>query len=258
MSYADEPTGHSSDFSLVLGGPVFQFLRRARLTDDALTLLRRRVLAIAAITWLPLLALSAVGGRLLGGNAAVPFLMDVDVQIKFLLVVPLLIVAELVVHRRLSPLVNQFLEQGLLPDTARAGFDAVLASAARLRNSVLAEVLLFAVVYGFGVPVIWRHYAALNTTTWYATPSSGGSALSLVGWWYGLVSLPLLQFLVLRWLFRLSIWAVIDLRSSSSVMLRYRCVCLMSAWPSTSWIVEPDSRGEPMALSRCRAPGTAR
>jgi hypothetical protein len=33
------------DFSLVLGGPLYQLLRRARLTDDALMLQRRRIKA---------------------------------------------------------------------------------------------------------------------------------------------------------------------------------------------------------------------
>jgi hypothetical protein len=42
------------DFSLVLGGPLFQLLRRAHLSGDALELLRRRTLAITIFTWLPL------------------------------------------------------------------------------------------------------------------------------------------------------------------------------------------------------------
>jgi hypothetical protein len=88
-----------------------------------------------------------------------------------------------------------------------ARFDAAIASAMRLRNSVLAEVLLIAFVYGVGVLVLWRHYAVLDTTTWYATPSAGGSTLSLTGMWYGFVSLPIFQFLALRWIFRLVIWA---------------------------------------------------
>ena len=33
----------SPDFSLVLGGPLFQLLRRAHLSDDALLLQRRRI-----------------------------------------------------------------------------------------------------------------------------------------------------------------------------------------------------------------------
>ena len=48
---------------------------------------------------------------------------------------------------------------------------------------------------------------ALDAATWYATPSAAGSKLSLAGMWYGYVSLPLFQFLLLRWYFRLFIWA---------------------------------------------------
>jgi hypothetical protein len=202
----DKATYDPWDFSLVLGGPLFQLLRRARLSDDALTLVRRRVLAISLFTWVPLLVLSALGGQLLGGGAAVPFLMDVDAHVKFLVVVPLLIAAELVVHQRMRPLVEQFLKQGLIPESARTGFDSAVASAMRLRNSVLAEVLLIAVVYGFGILVFWRHFMVLDTTTWYARPSAAGSTLSLPGMWYTYVSLPIFQFLLLRWLFRLIIW----------------------------------------------------
>ena len=136
-----------------------------------------------------------------------PFLMDVDVHVRFLVVIPLLIVAELVVHRRMRPLVKQFLERDLIPEGAMARFNAVISSAFRLRNSVLAEVLLIAFVYGVGVLVLWRHYMALDAATWYATPSPDGSKLSLAGMWYGYVSLPIFQFLLIRWYFRLFIWA---------------------------------------------------
>ena len=76
----------------------------------------------------------------------------------------------------------------------------------RLRNSVLAEVLLIALVYGVGVLLIWRQYLALDTATWYAVPTAAGLQLSLTGIWYGYVSLPLFQFLLIRWYFRLFIW----------------------------------------------------
>jgi hypothetical protein len=194
------------DFSLVLGGPLFQLLRRTHLADDALMMVRQRVIVIALLAWLPLLLLSAVDGQLLGGNVAVPFLLDAEVHIRFLVAMPLLIVAELVVHRRMRPLVQQFLERNLVPDSAMARFEAAVASAFRLRNSVLAEVLLIGVVYGVGIMVVWRHYMSLDAATWYATPSAAGSRLSLAGAWYGYVSLPVFQFLLCRWYFRLFVW----------------------------------------------------
>jgi len=198
---------NSQDFSLVLGGPLFQLLRRAHLSDDTLMLMRRRIIIISLIAWLPLLVLSALEGTMLGGRVAVPFLLDLEVHVRFLLAIPLLIVAELVVHQRMRPLVKQFLERNLVPESAMTRFDAAIASAFRLRNSVLAEVLLIALVYGVGVLIIWRQFLGLGTVTWFATPSVEGSRLSLAGIWYSYVSVPIFQFLLIRWYFRLFIWA---------------------------------------------------
>ena len=194
------------DFSLVLGGPLFQLLRRAHLADDALMLTRQRIVVISLFCWLPVLVLSALEGQVLGGSVAVPFLNDLEVHVRFLVVVPLLILAELVVHQRMRFLLKQFLERQLIPESAMPRFDAAIASAFRLRNSVLAEVLLIAFVYGVGILIVWRQYLALDATTWYATPTVDGPKLSLAGMWFGYVSLPFFQFLLLRWYFRLFIW----------------------------------------------------
>ena len=196
-----------ADFSLVLGGPLFQLLRRSHLSGDALELVRQRIIVISLLAWLPLLVLSALEGQALGGSAAVPFLLDVEVHVRFLVALPLLIAAELVVHQRMRFVVRQFLDRNLIPESAMPRFDAAIASAFRLRNSVLAEVLLIAFVYGVGVLIVWRQYTALATATWYAVPTAEGLQLSLAGMWYGYVSLPIFQFLLLRWYFRLFIWA---------------------------------------------------
>lgn len=198
---------HPTDFSLVLGGPLFQLLRRAHLSDDALTMARRRVIVVALLAWLPLLLLSALEGGAIGGSVAVPFLLDVEVHIRYLIALPLLIGAELVVHRRMRSVIQVFLERRLVPDSAMPRFEAAITSALRLRNSVLAETLLIAFVYVVGILIVWRQYMALDAVTWYATPSAAGSTLSWAGIWYGYVSLPLFQFLLVRWYFRLFIWA---------------------------------------------------
>lgn len=200
------PLLEPKDFSLVLGGPLFQLLRRSHLSDDALDLVRRRIVVIVLFAWLPLLALSVIEGQALNGRAAVPFLMDVEVHVRFLVALPLLIVAELVVHQRMRLIVRQFLERNLIPERDLPRFDAAIASALRLRNSLLAEVLLIAVVYVVGVLLVWRHYVALVTATWYATPTAQGLKFSITGLWYAYVSLPIYQFLLVRWYYRIFIW----------------------------------------------------
>src|SRR6185312_3764755 len=119
-----------------------QLLRRAHLSDDELMLVRKRVIVITLIAWLPLLLLSVLERHALRGSVAVPFLLDFEVHVRFLVAIPLLIGAELLVHQRIRPLVKQFLERKLVPQSALARFDSAIASALRLRNSVLVELLL--------------------------------------------------------------------------------------------------------------------
>ena len=191
------------DFSVVLGGPLYQLFRKAHLTGDALELVRQRLLLIVALSWLPLLVLCLLEGTALGTTVAVPFLRDIEAQARFLLVIPLLVGAEIIVHQRLRFVASQFRQRGLIPEAARPRFDAALASTVRLRNSVWAEVAIIVFVYVVGLPLARRQHAALDIATWFATT---GGRLSPAGVWYVYFSLPLTQFLLLRWYYRLFIW----------------------------------------------------
>jgi len=136
------PARAGEDFSLVLGGPLFQLLRRAHLSGDGLELVRTRIVVIVGLVWVPLLVLSALEGKVLGSRVTVPFLLDADVNVRFLVALPLLIVSELVVHQRMRLVVPQFRERRLIADEGLERFDAAIVSASRLRNSVVAEVAL--------------------------------------------------------------------------------------------------------------------
>jgi hypothetical protein len=205
---ADKPHEHEGeDFSLVRGGPLFQLWLGTRLSGRHLELLRRRIIAMVLLTWMPLLLLSVVDGHAWSGSLALPFLLDVEQHLRLLLALPLLIFAELVAHRRLRLVVRGFLARGLIPGAARAQFDSAVTAAMRLRNSAAAELLLIAFVYGVGVPYFWRNFVALDVVSWYGVMVAGRLRPSLAGWWLGCVSLPVLQFLLLRWYFRLFIWA---------------------------------------------------
>ena len=195
------------DFSLVLGGPLYQLWQRAHLAGDALQLLRRRIVVLTVLAWVPLLVLSVGEGHAWGTSVALPFLFDVELHARLLLAMPLLLVAELVVHRRVGGVEQQFRERGLSPDSELPAFDAAIASAMRVRNSIWAEVLLIAFVYIVGVGVLWRTQIALDVSSWHGAPVNGRWRVSMAGWWLGCVSLPIFQFLLLRWYFRLFIWA---------------------------------------------------
>jgi hypothetical protein len=57
------------DFSLILGGPLFQLFRRAHLSGGVLELLHRRIIVITMFAWLPLLV-ACRGGNVTGHRQA--------------------------------------------------------------------------------------------------------------------------------------------------------------------------------------------
>lgn len=192
-----------TDFSLVLGGPLYQLFLRTRMVRPPLDLLQRRLVSIPLFAWAPLLLLSALEGLALGG-VRLPFLWDIEAQVRFLVALPLLIGAEVVVHDRLRAVVRQFLERGVVRDADRPRFEAAIASTLRARNSVVAELVLVTFVLTAG-HYLWRAELALPDT-WYSGRSGSGPSLSLAGQWYTWVSLPIFQFMLLRWLYRLLLW----------------------------------------------------
>src|SRR5262249_38759429 len=134
-------SGEIEDFSLVLGGPLFQLLRKSRLEGDALELLHRRVLASILLTWFPLLLLSAVGIRV-GSVAQISFLHDIEVHARFLVALPILIGAELLVHSRIRAAVRRFVEYRIVLTQDMDRFHRAIESAVKIRNSVYVELTL--------------------------------------------------------------------------------------------------------------------
>ena len=200
------PLQQFSDFSLVAGGPLYRLLRRSRLSGDALEMLPRRVIALLLLTWVPLLVLATAEGNAWGNGVALTFLRDIETHLRLLVAAPLLILAEVVAHRSLLPIVRQFVDNGVIRDDARPQFDAAIASAMRLRNSVVVELLLVVFVYAVGMPLVWRDQLALDVNSWYATVAGSELHASNAGRWLVYVSMPVLQFLTLRWYFRFFVW----------------------------------------------------
>jgi len=115
--------------------------------------------------------------------------------------------AELGVHLRMRKLVAHFFDRELIAPADLPRMNAAVDSALRLRNSLAGELVLIVLIYAVGVPM--REYLAVDARTW----ASGSSVrlglvdLSLAGWWHALVSVPVFQFLLVRWYFRVFIWA---------------------------------------------------
>jgi hypothetical protein len=199
------------DFSLVAGGPLYQLLMRLGLSSPDLGLLKRRIICLTLFAYLPLFLISLFEGKAWGG-VTMPFMYDIEAQSRFLIALPLLIAAELFVHKRVHHMVSQFIEQGVITEQVLPRYREIIATAMKLRNSVVVELMLFILLFAIGHS-LWNTFSILDTIakdggSWFAGTDATGTHPTIAGYWYIFISRPLFQFILFRWYFRICIWAL--------------------------------------------------
>lgn len=199
-------------FSLCVGGRLHAKLVQAGMagaTRGHLALIG----ALLAIGWLPLVILSAVNGTLLGGVDH-PLLTDLGAWARFCIVIPIMVVAEPMADRVLGIVVHLFRRTGLVREADAPVFEAAVVRTQRMATSDRAELVLL--VTALGLPhLLVASLPHLSTgTAWFGTVVAGQADISAAGRWYTWVSMPLVQFLMLRWLWRIFAWWVLLWRIS--------------------------------------------
>lgn len=208
-----EPKPYSPiDFSLVNGGPTYHLLLRLGLAGRDMSRVGRRTLALVALTWLPLLVMTAWQGTALGG-VTLPFLRDWLVNIRLLVALPLLIAAEPRLDHWVRAAVRQLSETEIVSPEDLPRYRQAAARCAAWRDSRLAEAALLGLALARAALLARSPYLS-EVESWRVTPALTGSALSLPGWWNALVGATLLQFLIYRWGWRYLIWCLFLWRTS--------------------------------------------
>jgi hypothetical protein len=192
------------DVSLALGGPLYRILARSRLASDIPGLLRRQAAIVVLVCWVPLAVLSLAQAHFLGG-VRLSFLRDIETHVRFLVSLPVLILAEVMVHRRIQPVMIRFVQRHTVTPEEVPKFYAAISTAVRVHNSVVAEIALLAFVYTGGM-WIWRHQIPHDIASWYASSQGGQVRLTTAGYWLAFVSVPVFQFILLRWYMQFLIW----------------------------------------------------
>jgi len=211
---SNDPAAPIPELSLMQGGASYRALQRAlgiQISEPRSVIALAVILALA--TWTPLLAFSAMQGLARPGTVAEPFLRDFAPHVDFLFALPLLIVADVIVGPRVIKIGNFVAISGLLSENQIPEFRSTIRSAMKFRDSNLSELAIIAIAY---VSVAFTILLQLRTTTssWLSADVNGARHLTLAGWWYALISLPVFHFFLYRWLFRLLIWVRVMYRLS--------------------------------------------
>lgn len=191
-------------FSLTEGGPFNQALSRMRLAPSVESPPMRRIAAAILITLVPIFVLTVIQSLIEGGFAVVPLAYDFPVYVRFLVVIPLLVVAERSLESVSTPVLRHFVSSGLVREDDYPRLAKVTREIMRARRSPIPEVAI-ALLVVVGVVFLRMEYSRPQST-WQFHSVGGEMVRTWASWWYVFVSLPIFQFILLRWLWRYLIW----------------------------------------------------
>lgn len=197
------PQPHFRPFLLMEGGPLYNIQKRVGLIPGDPPRVKRRAIAVALLTFVPLFVLSALQHRAFH-TVPVPFVRDFSTYSRFLLAMPLLVLAENILGPRVAIAATHFIESGLVPERDYGRFADFIDRGLRSRDSMLAEVILVILAY-IGAIVSLKSFA-FHVDTWYLARIGSVYSLTWAGWWLIGFCAPLFQLLVFRWLWRLFLW----------------------------------------------------
>ncbi len=186
-------------------GPFQALLHTLHLRSGDEAAIGRRATIAVLVAWVPLVVLAQLQGLAIG-TGHVSVLMDFAAYARFLVAVPLLVLAEGQTRTWLRRVMDHFLDSRLIPPSEDARFTELLESTRRLLSSPLALVAIVALAFALTLAsgAAWK---AQGAVLWTVLERDGQQVVSYAGWWRLLVSQPLFLSLLLSWFWRLFLWA---------------------------------------------------
>lgn len=182
-------------YSLLRGGPIYRLSRIGGSDRLSAPLIAGALLAIALV---PAAIMTVLNGTLLGG-VAMPFVRDYTVWTRFLLAMPLLVLAAPMADERLWRALHHL--RSLVQPHDHERFESTVARLRRWRDSSLPELTLFAIAVAasFLAPQLPLYQHVENWRV-------DANGLTPAGLWIHWVGTPVFRFLYFLWLWRLLLW----------------------------------------------------
>ena len=185
------------NFLLFSEGPLYKLYQWTGLAKKHY---KQRILIICLLAWLPLVILT-----FLTHDHFKSFMRDVDVHVRLLISLAILLYAEVIANERFQIVIRQFLKCHIISERDHKKYETMIARALQFSGSAAIELLLLIFVITIG-RWISNHIRPFDISVWYAVKQNNMVNLTLPGYWYAFVSLPIFQFILMRWYYRIIIW----------------------------------------------------
>ena len=189
-------------FSLVSGGLIYSLTSVFRRKDNPKSNLRNTAIALSLITWLPLCLLALYYGTLNDDRTTISFFEDFVVHVRFLFVVPFLILIEKMVDRSFVEYIKN--SDDIIPNVQQPKYNNLVKRLGKLTRSFLPEIIVLVVYY----IIIFTDPQVMNVEdsgrNYLTYP--GTNTLNLAGWYNWLFCVPVFLLLIFRWFWRWIVW----------------------------------------------------
>jgi hypothetical protein len=200
------------DDKLFDGGPPRRLETALRLVKPNKPKTIARAVLISMVAWAPLILLASIQSFTTGQDKLTDLLLDFAVHARYLIAVPLFIMAEPFTLSTLGRTARHFVEADLIRESDRPRFESITASARRLLNSIAVEILV--VLLAYCTVIILLSMISVETIPDWHMLTKQHLNFSWAGWWHILVSIPLSLILFFGWLWRLLLWSLLLWRVS--------------------------------------------
>lgn len=186
------------------GGRVSRNLERLRLAEGTRLRTIRLAVVLTGLAWMPLLVLAVIEGVAWGSGVQVPFIRDFLPYGQIIVAIPVLVLGQIAANRRLGLATAELRQSGILaPDDVEA-FDRIVGRIVSLGRGRTTDAAILVLTFT-ATAISLVEAKVWLTGGWQVS----GDGMTMAGWWYLLVSLPVMRFLALRWLWRGVLWALV-------------------------------------------------
>ncbi len=177
-----------------------------------------RVLFFFTMCWVPLAVITLIQGSFWTGDPHTSFISNFDTQARFIISMPIFILAETIISPKLALTLNQFINSGIVRHEDKGVFNDIIKKRVAFLRSVKTDIAILLICYVQVVMIVFYQKDYTSMLAWQTYSDEGVNRLTAAGIWNALVSRPLLLFLFYRWLLRIIVWGGI-LRKVSALDL---------------------------------------
>jgi len=201
------------DYAFASGGILWKIADRAKFESRSLRQQIYFVLVLILFFWVPLAALSLI--KLGPSQFYLLFLRDIATHVRFLFVLTVLLFSRRILNTSFNRTISFFHESKILDKANEPEFEKVMSWLKRWSKSQIIDLIFIVAVYIFIYVQVTDQTHRSNT---YAPWHILDNKITTAGWWYLVISLPILQMLLYRWLYTILLW-IIFLRKVSRLNL---------------------------------------